>query len=178
MLRALGRRTAVYLPLVLLAAVLPVHRADAGATARWSVDGYEQFDEGEAEEVFISSVGEVRPGWKTAHSEIEGTGTAWAAVRAGDGTVYVGTDDKATIWELKAGKPKKLASIEGAVAVVALAVSGKTLYAGTMPGGQVWKIEGSGKPSKLAELKDVETVWSLAVAKNGAVYHFLVRKTR
>ena len=171
-LRALRRRLAAHLPLVLLTALLPVHReAAAGATARWSVDGYEQFDEGEAEEAFISSAGEVRPGWKTTSAEIEGGGTAWAAVRGADGTVYVGTDDKASIWEMsKGGKPKKLASIDGAVAVVALAISGKTLYAGTMPGGQVWKLEGGGKPSKLTELKDVETVWSLAVAKNGALY--------
>ena len=171
-LRALRRRLAAHLPLVLIAALVPVHReAGAGATTRWTVDGYEQFDEGEAEEAFISSVGEVRPGWKTTSSELEGSGTPWAAVRAGDGTIYVGTDDKASIWEMsRGGKPKKLASIDGAVAVVALAISGKTLYAGTMPGGQVWKLEGGGKASKLTELKDVETVWSLAVAKNGALY--------
>jgi len=170
-LRALGRRLAAHLPLALLAAVLPAQDAAyAGSTSRWAVDGYEQFDEGEAEEAFISSAGEVRPGWKTSSSEIEGGGTAWAVARSGD-TLYVGTDDKATIWEVKgSGKPKKLASIDGAVAVVALAVNGKTLYAGTMPGGQVWKIEGGGKPGKLVELKDVETVWSLAMAKNGSLY--------
>ena len=171
-LRALRRRLAAHLPLAVLAALFPVHReAGAGATTRWSVDGYEQFDEGEADEAFISSAGEVRPGWKTTSSEIEGGATAWASVRGADGTIYIGTDDKGSIWEVsKGGKPKKLASIDGAVAVVALAISGKTLYAGTMPGGQVWKLEGGGKPSKLTELKDVETVWSLAVAKNGAVY--------
>ena len=103
---ALDRRTAAHVSLVLLAALLPVHQASAGATSRWAVDGYEQFDEGEAEEAFISSAGEVRPGWKTAHNELEGGGTAWAAARAGDGTVYVGTDEKATIWEVKSGKPK------------------------------------------------------------------------
>lgn len=171
-LRALGRRLAAHLSLVLVAALLPAQDAAyAGATARWSVDGYEQFDEGDAEEAFISSAGEVRPGWKTSSSEIEGGGTAWSVARGEGGTVYIGTDDKASIWEARgSGKPKKLASIDGAVAVVALAVSGTTLYAGTMPGGQVWKIAAGGKPSKLADLKDVETVWSLALARNGALY--------
>jgi hypothetical protein len=165
--RALGRSAAiVWFAFVVLMAAGP---ANAGPTSRWTVDGYEQFDEGEADEAFLTSGGEVRPGWKTTSTEIEGGASAWAAVRGADGTVYLGTDEKATIWELKGGKPRKLASIDGAVAVVALAISGKTLYAGTMPGGQIWKIDG-GKPSKLADLKDVETVWSLAFDRKGALY--------
>jgi hypothetical protein len=155
-----------------LALLFPADRAHAGATAKWTVDGYEQFDEGEAENAFITSAGEVRPGWETTGTEIE-TGGAWAAVRGEGGAVFVGTDDKATILEVKpGGKPTVVASIEGAVAVVALAIGpGGTLYAGTMPGGQVWRVDrGAGKAVKVAELKGVETVWALAFDKAGSLY--------
>lgn len=156
-----------------LLALLPVGRAEAGATAKWTVDGYEQFDEGEAENAFITSSGEVRPGWETTATEVE-TGGAWAAARGEGGTVYIGTDDKATILEVKPGakKPAVLAAIDGAVAVVALAVGpGGALYAGTMPGGQVWKVDkGASKAVKVAELKGVETVWALAFDKAGSLY--------
>jgi hypothetical protein len=161
----------MWLGLALLT-IAPVHRADAGSTAKWVVDGYEQFDEGEAEDAFITSTGEVRPGWETDSTEIE-TGGAWAAVKGEGGVVYVGTDDKATIVDVKPGdKPKKLASIEGAVAVVALAIGpGGAVYAGTMPGGQIWRVDrGASKAVKVADLKGAETVWSLAFARSGALY--------
>jgi sugar lactone lactonase YvrE len=169
-----GRRGAARIGSALLAAAalgLLAHDAGAGATARWSVDGYEQWDEGEAESAFITSVGSIKPGWQTSKSELE-VGGSWAAVRASDGVIYLGSDEKATVWAVKDGSARKLASIGGAVAVVALALGqGNALYAGTMPGGQVWRIDRtSGKASKLADLKEVETVWSLAVDRGGNLF--------
>ncbi|HLU67390.1 MAG TPA: hypothetical protein VKZ63_13990, partial [Kofleriaceae bacterium] len=173
-LRVHRRRMAAYLPFALAAlaaAALPVGRAAAGVTARWSVDGYEQWDEGEAEEAFITSIGEVRPGWQTARTDLE-AGGVWSAVRGADGTLYLGTDDKGSVWRVRGGKASRLAEVSGAVAVVSLALGkGGALYAGTMPGGQIWQIDtGSGKARKLTELKDVETVWSLAVDRKGRLF--------
>jgi sugar lactone lactonase YvrE len=168
------RPRAAWISSTLLAAAalaLPLRDAGAGATARWTVDGYEQWDEGDAESAFITSVGSVKPGWETTRSELE-VGGSWAAVRASDGVVYLGTDEKASVWAVTSGKPRRLASLGGAVAVVALALGpGNALYAGTMPGGQVWRIDrSSGKASKLADLKGVETVWSLAFDRAGHLF--------
>src|SRR5690606_4306569 len=105
-LRVHRRRMAAYLPFALAAlaaAALPVGRAAAGVTARWSVDGYEQWDEGEAEEAFITSIGEVRPGWQTARTDLE-AGGVWSAVRGADGTVGLGTGDKGAVWRVRGGK--------------------------------------------------------------------------
>ncbi|HTE54645.1 MAG TPA: WD40 repeat domain-containing protein [Kofleriaceae bacterium] len=154
------------------ALVLPIRHVEAGSTARWSVDGYDQWDEGDADSAFITSTGAVKPGWKTTRSELE-VGGSWAAVRAGNGVIYLGSDDKAAVWAVSNGKARKLASVGGgAVAVVALALGpGNALYAGTMPGGQVWRIDrSSGKASKLTELKGVETVWSLAMDRAGHLF--------
>lgn len=170
-----GRRRAAGLWSAVLACAalaLPVRHAGAGATSRWTVDGYEQWNEGEAESAFITSTGSVKPGWKTSRIDLE-VGGSWSAVRAPNGTIYLGSDDKAAVWAIEGGKSRKLSVVGGgAVAVVALALGpGNTLYAGTMPGGQVWKIDrSSGKASKHAELKGVETVWSLATDRSGRLF--------
>ena len=175
------RRPAVNAPLsvatgaalVLAALCLPGLRAWAGTTARWTVDGYEQFDDGETDSAIISSTGEVRPGWQTHHVDLDEVGGTWAAVRARGGTLYLGTDDDGAVYSVSGGKAKKLTSIQGAVAIVSLALGNDgALYAGTMPAGQIWRIDPtSGKSRKLAELKGAETVWSLAVDKaHGDLY--------
>jgi len=168
------RPRAAWLGSALLAAAalaLPQRDAGAGATARWSVDSYEEWDEGDAESAFITSVGAVKPGWQTSKVDLE-VGGSWSAMRAGDGTFYIGSDQKATVWAVTDGKARKLASVGGAVAVVALALGpNNALYAGTMPGGQIWRIDrGSGKASKLTEIKGVETVWSLAFDRAGHLF--------
>jgi hypothetical protein len=89
----------------------------------------------------------------------------WAVARAGDGTLYLGTDDGGAIYQLRGEKASKLVAIDGAVAVVALALAADgALYAGTMPGGQVWKVDPkAAKATLLATLDEVETVWALCV---------------
>ena len=175
LLEVVRRRKAAWGGATLLAAlaiVVPVRHAGAGATSRWSVDSYEQWDEGEAESAFITSTGAVKPGWETTRTPLE-VGGSWSAVRAESGAIYIGSDDKATVWSVVNGKAKKLASVGGgAVAVVALALGpGNALYAGTMPGGQIWRIDrGSGKATKLVSIKGVETVWSLAVDRGGRLF--------
>ncbi|HET6610912.1 MAG TPA: WD40 repeat domain-containing protein [Kofleriaceae bacterium] len=144
--------------------------AHAVVTSRWVVDDYQAFAEGEGDGALITSLGEVRPGWTTAHTDLEFSGS-WAAVRGSDGVLYLGTDDDGTIYAGRDGKVKKLAKVDGAVAVVSLAVDGSTLYAGTMPGGAVWKVDTrSGKARKLASLPEVETVWALVMGQNGRLY--------
>ena len=168
---ATRRRLAAILPFALTAAaVAAVPLAAAGVTSRWMVDGYEQWDEGEADEAFITSAGEVRPGWASKSFELE-AGGVWAAARGADGTLYLGTDDRGSIWAVKGDKGRQLATIDGAVAVVSLAIGpGGVIYAGTMPGGQVWRVDKSGAARKLADLDDVETVWSLAVDRKGTLF--------
>ncbi|WP_428262278.1 hypothetical protein [Haliangium sp.] len=154
-------------PIALCALILSIRPAAAVVTAIWSVDAYEQWDEGEAEHALITSLGEVRPGWGTERTELELEGV-WAAVRSRDGSVVLGTDDDASVYRVQGGKTRKLATIPDVVAVVSLAESRDgTLYAGTMPGGQVWRIPAKGGEAKaLVSLDQAETVWALAFDKS------------
>jgi len=150
------------------ATMLCPDRAGAVVTARWVVENYAQFDDGDGDSVLITSEGEVKPGWKTERTELEAD-SSWAAVRLPDGSVLLGTDDEGAIYKVSKGKASKHASIEGAVAVVSLATAGDgVVYAGTMPGGEIWTVDGSsGKTAKLVALPDVETVWALAFDADG-----------
>ena len=160
-------RRSIIIP-VSLAALVAGSTASAVVTSTWEVESYKQFDEGEAESAFITSVGEVKPGWGTDRAELEVDGV-WAALRATDGSLLLGTDDDGTIYRVRDKKPEKLTSIPDVIAVVSLAQGQDgTLYAGTMPGGQVWSVDvGNGKAKKLSDLKDAETVWALALDTAG-----------
>jgi hypothetical protein len=147
-------------PLCLLAL-----RADAVVTATWTVETYQQFDAGDATSAFITSTGEVRPGWDTKRVKLEGD-AIWAALRLADGSMLLGSDQNGTIY--KAGESAKpFAKLDGAIAVVSLAqTSDGTIWAGAMPGSKIWKIDRNGKATAGPALKDVETIWSLTSSGN------------
>ncbi|HEY5927804.1 MAG TPA: PQQ-binding-like beta-propeller repeat protein [Kofleriaceae bacterium] len=148
-------------PLCLLAL-----RADAVVTAQWTVETYQQFDAGDATSAFITSTGELRPGWDTKRVKLEGD-AVWSALRLGDGSLLLGSDANGAIYKVTGETHKQHVKLAGAIAVVSLAqTSDGTVWAGAMPGNKIWKIDASGKATAGPALKDVETIWSLAAAGN------------
>jgi hypothetical protein len=159
--------------LALACVFLPARPASAVLTSTWTVESYEQWNKGEAKDAFVTSQGEVRPGWSTERTDLELEGV-WSALHSRDGSVLLGTDDGGAVYRVRDGKATKLASIPEAVAVVSLAEGADgVIYAGTMPGGEVWKIEGgantnkAGRATRLVKLPKAETVWALSLGKDG-----------
>jgi hypothetical protein len=141
-------------------------RADAVVTAQWTVETYQQFDAGDASSAFITSSGEVRPGWDTKRVALEGD-AVWSALHLADGSVLLGSDADGAIYKVTGDKAAKWATLPGAIAVVSLAqTSDGTIWAGAMPGNKVYRLDGAGKvtPGAVLDPKHVETVWSLAAA--------------
>src|SRR5947209_2162218 len=95
-------------------------RADAVVTAQWTVETYQQFDAGDATDAFITSMGEIRPGWDTKRTVLEGD-AVWSALRLNDGTVLLGSDAGGALYKVSGDSVKKVATIDGAIAVVSLA---------------------------------------------------------
>lgn len=165
-------------PLAVLFALCLARPAEAVVTSHWTVDTYEEWNEGESADALITSLGEVKPGWTTERVALETEGI-WSALRARDGSILLGTDDGGAIYRIRGDEVTRLAAIEGAVAVVSLAEGADgTIYAGTMPAGQVWKIDpagaaaaGVGAARKLADLDGAETVWALALDKAGSTLY-------
>ena len=68
------------------ALVLP---ASAVVTSTWTVETYQQLDAGDATSAFITSTGELRPGWDTKRTALEGD-AVWASLPLADGSVLEG----------------------------------------------------------------------------------------
>jgi hypothetical protein len=144
--------------------------AGAVVTATWSIETYPQWDAGDATSAFITSAGELRPGWDIKRTALEGD-AIWSSLRLADGSVLLGSDAGGAIFRLTGDASKKLVSLPGAIAVVSLTQTADgTVWAGAMPGNKLWKIDvGAGKATPTAPLgkdKDVETVWSLTSIGN------------
>jgi hypothetical protein len=145
--------------------------ASAVVTSTWTVETYQQFDAGDATNAFITSTGELRPGWDTKRTALEGD-AVWSALKLNDGSVLLGSDAGGAIFRVQGDTSKKLVAIPGAIAVVSLTqTTDGTVWAGAMPGNKLWKIDvGAGKatagPQLGKDAKDVETIWSLASAGN------------
>jgi hypothetical protein len=160
----------------LLLCALP---SEAVVTSTWTVENYSQFDAGDATDAFITSLGEIRPGWLTERADpLEGDGV-WSAVRLSSGKILVGSDVDGAIWAYDGKKASKVTSMSGVLAVVSMVESGGAVYAGGMPSNTVWKIDVAGKKAvAFAKLsvkgakddEQPETVWSVAAGKDGTLY--------
>lgn len=140
--------------------------ASAVVTATWTVETYQQFDAGDATSAFITSTGEIRAGWDTKRTALEGD-AVWSSLRLADGTVLLGSDAGGAIFRVQGDASKKVVSIPGAIAVVSLTqTSDGTVWAGAMPGNKLYKIDVAGGkatagPALGTDAKEVETIWSL-----------------
>ena len=145
--------------------------ASAVVTATWTVETYQQFDAGDATSAFITSTGEVRPGWDTKRTALEGD-AVWSSLKLKDGSVLLGSDAGGAIFRVEGDTSKKLGSIPGAIAVVSLTqTTDDTVWAGAMPGNVLYKIDlRTGKatpgPQLGKDTKEVETIWSLTSIGN------------
>jgi hypothetical protein len=150
-----------------LASILWAASAGAVVTATWSVETYQQFDAGDATSAFITSTGELRAGWDTKRTALEGD-AIWSSVKLADGSVLLGSDANATIFRVTGDGQKKVVAIPQAIAVVSLAQTADgAVWAGAMPGNKIWRIDvAKGTATPGAQLKDVETIWSLATVGN------------
>jgi outer membrane protein assembly factor BamB len=140
----------------------------AVSTRTWRLTTYKDLEEGEANGVLLSSLGEATSGYGATRVEI-GESVVYTSVTAPDGTVYLGTGDAGNIYAYKNGKARKLAHLDG-VLVTSLAVSGNTLWAGALPNARIFAIDTrDGKSRELAKL-DADHVWALVTDGKGTLY--------
>ena len=160
------RGAAALAPIAALAGIATLAgTAGAVVTATWTVETYQQLDAGDATAAFITSAGELRPGWDTKRTALEGD-AVWSALRLADGSALLGSDAGGAIYRVTAEGVKKLVAVPGAIAIVSLAqTSDGAVWAGAMPGDKVWRIDvARGAATAGPQLKEVETIWSLAAA--------------
>jgi hypothetical protein len=86
----------------------------------------------------------------------------WSAVRLADGSILVGTGNDGKVLRVH-GDDVSVWAETGQLVVTALAVGeGGKVYAGTLPEGRIYVIEGQGQVTELVKPDDAAHVWSLA----------------
>lgn len=139
-----------------------------GPTATWTPHTYAQLADGDASFAVVTSLGELQPGWAVDRTALKTDGV-WSVLRRSDGSLLIGSDDEGALLQVNGATIKRLASVPGAIAIVALAAQGNDALLGAMPSKTLWRLR-NGKITPVVELKDVETIWAIAVGTDGTAY--------
>ena len=171
----MNRASILTAALFLVAVALP---ARAVTTRTWRVTTYKDFDEGEATGVLLSSLGDVSPGFGVQRVDVP-VAQVFSSVTAPDGTVWLGTGDQAELYAFDGKSARMVAKLDG-VLVASLAVAGDgTVYAGTVPGGRIYKVARPVSPKggkaaeaaqELCKLDGADHIWALALDGAGTLY--------
>jgi hypothetical protein len=160
--RRLGAPRAIGLVLFALAAGAPI--VLGAATKIWVSDSASDFSLGEARGVAVTMDGSLVLARDARRVEGITEATLFAAARDRDGSILLGTGDAGRLLRVSpAGKVETMATLpEKEVTALAFGPDG-ALYAGTAPGGKVYRIE-KGKPSPYYETR-AQYVWALAFSE-------------
>jgi sugar lactone lactonase YvrE len=147
--------------LALLICAVAAPAAFAAATRIWVCDSASDFSSGEARGVSVAMNGTLVLSRESRRVDGISEATLFSAVRDREGNVILGTGNEGKILRVSpAGRVDTLATLPSKeVTTLAISPDG-VLYAGTAPGGKVYRIE-KGKPSPYYETK-AQYVWALA----------------
>jgi sugar lactone lactonase YvrE len=156
-------RQAAGLALLALAGVS--HAGRAATTRIWVTDSASDFSSGEARGISVSMEGTLVLSRDSRRVDGISEATLFSALRDREGNVLLGTGNEGKILRVSpAGKVETLATLPSReVTALALSPDG-VLYAGTAPGGKVYRIE-KGKATPWYETK-AQYVWALAFSGN------------
>lgn len=152
--------------LAFMAALSPAS-VSAGGTKTHDIDGFDELSAGEVEGAAIETSGRVTRGYASEHTKLE-LSSAFTCLVDGK-QAWIGTADKATIQkvDLRGGKPavEQLVQLEGVVVSAMARLPGGDLVVAVLPGGKLLRVDGKGKVSDFAELKEVEQIWAIVPHK-------------
>lgn len=145
------------------AAAVAFVAAGAGAvgTRTFELHKGDDFKGGDLKGVAVDSSGEVRAGFNLGNAPATDATAIWSALAQRDGSVLLGTGNEGRILSFDGATVKRVADT-GALVVTSLVEGwGGTVYAGTLPDGEIWKYA-NGKAEKFVKLESTEHVWQLA----------------
>jgi len=148
-----------------LAVVAP---ADAVGTRRFEFESQEDFLAGDLRGVSVDSRGNVRAGWNLGSQSITAASTIMSSLTLADGAVLLGTGGNGKVLKVSGGQVVEYADTKQ-LAVTSLVTDGKSVFAATLPGGKIFKIDSASAMTELPAIADAENVFALAydAKKNG-----------
>lgn len=164
LVRSTARGTRLWVALTWMTAV-----ALASQTTTWEMAGAADFLKGTMRGVAVSWDGTLRPGMRRLELAAPDQPVIWSALRAPDGTVYLGTGYRGAVYAVRPSGATELLWTAPEPVVFALALDAQgTLYVATSPDGKVYRIA----QNTATEYYDprAQYIWSLAVHPSGTVY--------
>ncbi len=143
--------------------------APGAQTTTWEMAGAADFLKGTMRGVAVSWDGLLRPGMRRTELASPDQPVIWSALRAPDGTVYLGTGYRGAIYAVRPSGNTELVWTAPEPAVFALAMSADgALYAATSPNGKVYRIQGN-TATEYFQPK-AQFIWSLTAGADGVLY--------
>ena len=141
----------------------------ASQTTTWEMAGAKDFLKGKMAGVAVTWDGLLRAGYRREEMATPQQPVIWSAVRAPDGTVFLGTGYRGGVYAVRPSGETELIwnATEPAVCALALDARG-SLYVATSPNGKIYRIEGD-TATELLDPK-AQYIWSLAIGSNGVLY--------
>jgi hypothetical protein len=160
--------TSLLATVVAAAGIAVVAPADAVGTRRFELDSQEDFLSGDLRGVSVDSQGHVRAGWNLGTLTIAAANTVFSSLTLNDGSVLLGTGNAGKVLKVNGGQVTEYADTKQ-LAVTSLVTDGKSVFAATLPGGKIFKIDGAGALTELPPIPDAENIFALAydTKKNG-----------
>jgi hypothetical protein len=126
-------------------AVMLAPRAQAVATRSFDIDDAATFALGELHHAAVRSDGEVSASVGLERVALpSAVGVVLSAVRAADGTLYLGTDDAGRIYRVSGDRVEVFAETQQLLVSAITFGDGGVLYAGTLPEGRIFAIPTTG----------------------------------
>ncbi len=146
-----------------LSLVFVLGSAEAVTTQRFVLDDAESLAAGELIRTAVHSDGRVEVGAELARIALpDDVPLVYSAVRAADGTIYLGTGNDGRVYRVRGDRAEAFAQT-GQLLVASLALGeGGALYAGTLPEGLIYRIAADGTATEVVRPEQAEHVWALA----------------
>jgi len=111
----------------------------ATSTQYFEYQKFEDFQKGEFEGTTLNSEGEVHAGWDTLRMELVEESGVWSYAKGQGDDIYLGTGNRGAIYLLRGDRIFLLTRTESVV-ITAMAVDSKgNVYAGGMPGAEIYR---------------------------------------
>jgi hypothetical protein len=162
--RGLRRQWAVVAWIFALALSLP-----AATTTAWEVSGFNDFLKGRLSALSLDANGRLAPGPAVRWNTPLGQPALWSIAPTPDGGIYAATGNSGKVFKITPGGKAELIWTGQQSEVFAICVDAKgTLFAGTSPGGGLYRIEG-GKAQEVWH-SPAKYIWSLQPGADGSIY--------
>ena len=152
-----------------LALIVTVSHVMASSTAAWEMSTFQDFMRGRFTGLSLSRDGRISLAPKLSALFSSDQPSIWSVVRAGDGSLYVGTGHRGRLYRVNADGSSSVLWTAQQPEIFAVTVGPDgSIYAGTSPDGKIYRIRNGSATEYFTP--GARYIWALAFGSDGALY--------